>query len=150
MGVRGWVEVKVHLTSIQPDRGGVDIEVQINIFNTGDASIYIILFFPFSKKYKFKNRVRAFPKDATPPSSMDVVDGPSTSQSFTASGGGASGVEAPMKGFRVCIIGRLSKTKSELTQQIEGLGGRVVSSVSDNTTICISSDSKGEGRGCEC
>ena len=40
------------------------------------------------------------------------------------------------------VIGKLSKTKQALTRQIEELGGRVVSRVTDSTTICISSDSE--------
>ncbi len=49
-------------------------------------------------------------------------------------------VEVPLKGFTVIIIGRLSQSKPKLTQLIESLGGRVVSKVTDNTTICISSE----------
>ena len=47
-------------------------------------------------------------------------------------------VDAPLKGFTVIIIGRLSQSKPKLTQQIESLGGQVVAKVTDNTTICIS------------
>lgn len=87
---------------------------------------------------------------APPPSqsqSMDTTDGPGPSQSSASSlGGGASGgggkVDAPMRGFTVFVIGKLSKTKPVLTRQIEDLGGRVVSKVTDATTICVSSESK--------
>ncbi len=47
-------------------------------------------------------------------------------------------VDVPLKGFTVMIIGRLSQSKPKLTQLIESLGGRVVSKVTDNTTICVS------------
>ena len=51
-------------------------------------------------------------------------------------------MDVPMKGFTVFIIGKLGKTKPVMTRQIEDLGGRVVSKVTDNTTICISNDSE--------
>ena len=51
-------------------------------------------------------------------------------------------VEVPMRGFKVFIIGRLSQSKPILTKKIEDLGGKVVSKVTENTTICISDKSK--------
>ena len=103
-------------------------------------------------KYKYKARKRVFEKAMAPPpsqsQSMDTTDGPgpsqpSTAASQTAGGGsiGGSKVDAPMRGFTVFVIGKFSKSKPVLTRQIEDLGGRVVSKVTDNTTICISNDS---------
>ena len=67
-------------------------------------------------------------------------------------------METPLQGFTVFIIGRLSQSKvslphptprssalslssvqAKLTQTIEGMGGKVVSKVSEKTTICLSS-----------
>lgn len=99
-----------------------------------------LLLFPCSKKYKFKPRTRVFLKECTPSQSQDLTDGPGPSQSL---GGGASKSKVhPLKGFKVYLIGRLSQTKPQLTQQIESLGGRVVSTVSETTTICISNESE--------
>ena len=91
---------------------------------------------------------------APPPSqsqSMDTTDGPGPSQSSGSSqgsGGGGVKVDAPMRGFTVFVIGKLSSTKPVLTRQIEEMGGRVVSKVTENTTICVSNDSewRDEGR----
>ena len=81
---------------------------------------------------------------------MDVTGGSGPSQIMgggTASGASqTSKVEQPLKGFRVFIIGRLSKTKVVLTQQIESLGGRVTNRVTENTTVCLSN--KGEHAWC--
>ena len=77
---------------------------------------------------------------------MDTIDAPGPSQSSASQGGSASGggvkVDAPMRGFTVIIIGKLNKSKPVLTRQIEDLGGRVVTKVTDNTTICISNESE--------
>ena len=69
-------------------------------------------------------------------------------------------IDVPLQGFKVVIIGRLGKTKvwkltfqilpkltphspqAELTQEIEALGGKVVSTVTKSTTICISDKSE--------
>lgn len=103
-------------------------------------------------KYKFKARKRVFEKAMAPPSqsqSMDTTDGPDPSSQSQASasgsssrGGGGSKVEAPLKGFTVFVLGKLSKTKAVLTRQIEDLGGRVVKSVNQDITICLSNKSK--------
>ena len=87
-----------------------------------------------------------FLKECTPPQAQDLTDGPGPSQASASLGGGASKSKVqPLKGFKVYLIGRLSQTKPQLTQQIESLGGRVVSTVSETTTICISNESE-----CEC
>ncbi|XP_064402675.1 poly [ADP-ribose] polymerase 1-like isoform X3 [Halichondria panicea] len=101
---------------------------------------------PFLSKYKYKARKRVFSKDSTPSqsqsftmdASMDTTDGPGPSQPSDSK----KTVEVPLKGFTVIIIGRLSQSKPKLTQLIESLGGRVVSKVTDNTTICISSEAE--------
>lgn len=100
-------------------------------------------------KYKFKARKRVFEKAMAPPSqsqSMDTTDGPGPSQSqASASGGSRSGgskVEAPLRGFTVLVLGKLSKTKGVLTRQIEDLGGRVVKQINQDVTICLSSKSE--------
>jgi hypothetical protein len=93
-----------------------------------------------SKAYKFKRGVRVFLKECTPNRSEDVTDGPGPSS--LVEGASKSKVQAPLKGFKVYLMGRLSQSKPVLTQQIESLGGRVVGSVSETTTICISSESE--------
>ena len=47
-----------------------------------------------------------------------------------------------MSGFKVYVIGRLGKTKAEITSQVKSLGGQVVSTVKPDTTICISNQSE--------
>ena len=91
-----------------------------------------------------------------PPSqsqSMDTTDGPGPSSQSQASASGSSGrsgggskVEAPLKGFTVFVLGKLSKPKAALTRQIEDLGGRVVKSVNQDVTICLSNKSKSHGK----
>lgn len=79
-----------------------------------------------------------------PPSqsqSVDTTDGPGPSQS-QASASGGSKVEAPLRGFTVLVLGKLSKTKGVLTRQIEDLGGRVVKQINQDVTICLSSKSE--------
>ena len=109
-------------------------------------------------KYKFKARKRVFEKAMAPPSqsqSMDTTDGPGPSSQSQASasgsssgrGGGGSKVEAPLKGFTVFVLGKLSKPKAALTRQIEDLGGRVVKSVNQDVTICLSNKSKSQCHG---
>ena len=107
-----------------------------------------------SAKYKFKARKRVFEKAMAPPSqsqSMDTTDGPGPSQSqASASSGGRSGgskVETPLRGFTVYVLGKLSKTKSALTRQIEDLGGRVVKQINQDVTICLSSQSESHNTG---
>jgi len=106
----------------------------------------VCVVFLFSKFYKFKRRKRVFPKDTSSTQSMDVTDSSGQSQSTSASMGGASlggsKVDAPLRGFTVYMIGRLSRSKSELKNVVTSLGGRVVKDVSEETTICLSS--KGE------
>lgn len=95
-----------------------------------------------SKTYKFKSRKRVFPKDTTSSQSMDVTDSSGPSQSMGGSVGivsQTSKVEQPLKGFRIYIIGRLGRTKVELTHLIESLGGKVTGRVNENTTVCLSS-----------
>ena len=72
---------------------------------------------------------------------MDMTDSPGPSQP-SSSGRSVAKVESPLHGFTVFIIGRLGKSKPVLTKQVESLGGRVVSKVTENTTICISDESK--------
>ena len=110
-----------------------------------------------SKKYQFESRKRVFPKDTSSPSmsiteapgpSQATMDGPGSSQSVAAgSVGGASQtttVDAPLKGFQIYIIGRLSMAKPLLTQQIESLGGKVVSKVTEGATVCLSNKGESE------
>ena len=100
-------------------------------------------------KYKYKARKRVFEKAMAPPSrsqSMDTTDGPGPSQSQASASSGSKGVgskvEAPLRGFTVYTLGKLSKTKSMLTRQIEDLGGRVVKKITQDVTICMSSQSE--------
>ena len=60
----------------------------------------------------------------------------STSASVGRASQGGSVVDAPLRGFSVYIVGRLSQYKSELKVLVESLGGRMVKEVSDDTTIC--------------
>ena len=105
--------------------------------------LFVCVCMYFSKSYVFKRRTRVFPKDTSSSQSMDVTDGSGPSQSMSASVGGASqggsAVDAPLRGFTVYIVGRLSQSKSELKDLVESLGGRMVKEVSDDTTICLSS-----------
>ena len=108
--------------------------------------------FPYPRaKYKYKAKKRMFEKAMALPSSqsqsMDTTDGPGPSQSQASASGGSSGgskVEAPLRGFTVYTVGKLSKAKSALTRQIEDLGGRVVKQISQDVTICLSSESKSD------
>ena len=43
-----------------------------------------------------------------------------------------------LAGFKIVILGRLSKTKAQLTAQIKSLGGEVIGTPNIDTTICIS------------
>jgi poly [ADP-ribose] polymerase len=83
------------------------------------------------KKYKFKAAVRIFedPPPATVAGASSGSAGATTSDS----------VAAPLQGFTVFIIGRLSHTKAQLSHTIEDMGGKVVAKVTEKTTICISS-----------
>ena len=76
--------------------------------------------------------------------SMDTTDGPGPSQSQASASGSSCGskVEAPLRGFTVYVLGKLSKAKSALTRQIEDLGGRVVKQINQDVTICLSSQSE--------
>lgn len=44
----------------------------------------------------------------------------------------------PLKGFRIRVIGKLGPTQKKVAAEIKDLGGSVVSSVTPQTTICIS------------
>ena len=113
---------------------------------------YYLAFVTFSTsllraKYKFKARKRVFEKAMALPSqsqSMDTTDGPDPSQSQASASGSSRGskVEAPLRGFTVYVLGKLSKAKPALTRQIEDLGGRVVKQVNQDVTICLSSQSE--------
>lgn len=107
-------------------------------------------FYFFSAKYKFKARKRMFEKAMALPSqsqSMDTTDGPGPSQSQASGSSGGSKVEAPLRGFTVFVLGKLSKTKPALTRQIEDLGGRVVKQINQDVTICLSSQSESHKTG---
>ena len=111
-----------------------------------EASESVHTFCPCSGNFKFKGQQRVFIKECTS-SSQDVTDGPGPSQSLSSSSGHGSKIKEPLKGFKVYVIGRLSQSKPVLTRQIESLGGKVVSKVNENTTICISNESKCGGQG---
>ncbi|XP_076464586.1 poly [ADP-ribose] polymerase 1-like [Babylonia areolata] len=82
---------------------------------------------PFLKSYKYVKRERVFPTITVTAhvgpvsSSVDAVDGPSTSK--------------PLEDLRFVII---SKAKAQLTKDIQGLGGVVVSKPDSKTAACIS------------
>ena len=48
----------------------------------------------------------------------------------------------PLSGFTVIILGRLDRTKPEIIAEVKELGGKSVTSVNTNTTICISNERK--------
>ena len=77
---------------------------------------------------------------------MDLTDAPGPSGSMGGASQGSK-VDAPLRGFTVYIIGKLSKPKPELTKRIESLGGTVVKNVAVETTICLSSQGEHK-RGC--
>ncbi len=73
---------------------------------------------------------------------MDITDGPGPSQVESQSVGGASQtstVDTPLKGFTVYIIGWHSYYKENFAQTVESLGGKVVTEVTTDTTICLCS-----------
>ncbi|CAH1792738.1 unnamed protein product [Owenia fusiformis] len=86
----------------------------------------------FLKKYKYVERVRAFPKLTSPSSSQA-----SSSASFdTVDSAGAS--EKPLFNMKFVIIGKTSLSKNEITASIAKLGGTVVSKIDKKIVACIS------------
>eukprot|EP00731_Ephydatia_muelleri_P028216 Em0019g1089a len=105
---------------------------------------------PFLKSYKFKPRKREFTSKSESADQTSKSQSQSQSQSQSEPSHSQSEgstpeynektppVSGPLKGFTVIVIGRLKKTKAEVTKEIKDLGGNVVTSTSDTTTICIS------------
>jgi len=72
----------------------------------------MLMYLAYRQKYKYKPRKRAFEKIMAPPlSSSSSMDGDSTD----GPAGKPARVDAPLKGFSVVVIGRLSKTKVRST-----------------------------------
>ncbi len=90
-----------------------------------------------------------FRKDTALPQSMDVTDGPGPSQSDSGPSQCASvqgsTVYTPLQGFRVFIIGRHSQPKPVLVQQIEAMGGKVVTKIDVDVTICLATPGQNSG-----
>eukprot|EP00118_Oscarella_pearsei_P026283 m.309715 g.309715 ORF g.309715 m.309715 type:complete len:959 (+) comp47446_c0_seq1:38-2914(+) len=90
-----------------------------------DCSAYL-------KGFKFKKRKRVFPAAIQP-----------TSPCFQPAKKKAK-IEKPLDGMKVAIIGRLSKSKAALKNEVESLGGSVSTSVSSRLVFCISSEAEVE------
>ncbi|XP_031566693.1 poly [ADP-ribose] polymerase 1-like [Actinia tenebrosa] len=86
----------------------------------------------YLKKFKFVKRKRLFPK-ASALALAQKADGSETASSNSAP------PDKPLFNQKIALIGKLKKSKANITEVIESLGGKVVEKVSNNVSCCISS-----------
>lgn len=83
----------------------------------------------YRKKYKYVAQDRILPK--RPESTSTAATGSATLTS-------AADKSKPLNRLQFAVIGKTSMKKSDLVSKIVQLGGKVVASVDDKTTACIS------------
>lgn len=94
---------------------------------------------PFLKGYKSVKRERVFPTVTVTAtvgpisSSVDDVDGPSAGR--------------PLDDLKFVIVGKTTKSKAELTKEIQSMGGTVVSKPDSKVAACISTKAEVDKKG---
>ncbi|KAI6661255.1 Poly polymerase 1 [Oopsacas minuta] len=102
---------------------------------------------PKRKKFHIPEEVKEIPEIKSMKLSYSVgqrifpkltASAPSASSSLGSQEAMETETSQPLNGFSVCIVGKLERTKGELTAELTSLGAVVVDSVSQQTTIVLS------------
>ncbi|KAK7474692.1 hypothetical protein BaRGS_00034057 [Batillaria attramentaria] len=95
---------------------------------------------PFLKSYKYTKRDRVFPTIT-----VTATVGPVSSSVDDTDGPPAAG--RPLEDLKFVIVGKTSKTKAQLTKDIQSLGGTVVPKPDSKVAACISTKAEVDKKG---
>lgn len=90
--------------------------------------------YDFLKKYKYKAQERVFPPEAAP----------SATSAGTSSSGNSSSTSSslPLSDMKFFVLGKLKKSKGDITKAVEELGGTITSKIDKHTAAILSTEAE--------